>query len=115
MAWAIEARVPYLDHVVFDRLTGVSRETRVSGGWNKPLLVRAIGDPLVKEAALAPKKGFTFPLHRWIHQSTDELEELALQSGRLERAGVKDLWKSFRADDVHWSRPWAMAVLGSAN
>jgi len=31
----------------------------------------------------------------------------------LERAGVERCWKGFRAGHVHWSRAWALAVLGA--
>jgi asparagine synthase (glutamine-hydrolysing) len=115
MASSIEARVPYLDHLTVEQLARVPQASKIAGNLNKPLLVNAIDDRLVREAALAPKKGFTFPLHRWIQASTDRLEEIALQSGLLHRSGVRELWKSFREDHIHWSRAWALAVLGTEN
>jgi asparagine synthase (glutamine-hydrolysing) len=115
MASSIEARVPYLDHLVVERVAAIPPAARLAPGLNKPWLVNAIGHPLVREAAAASKKGFTFPLHRWIRQSTDQLEEMALQSKSMHRASVRRLWKSFREDRLHWSRAWALAVLGTGN
>jgi asparagine synthase (glutamine-hydrolysing) len=113
MASSIEARVPYLDHLLVERLASAPLRAKIGRRINKPLLVNAIDEPVVSDRARAPKLGFTFPLHRWIRQSTDELEEMALQSKLLHRSGVQDIWKSFRENHLHWSRAWALAVLGN--
>jgi asparagine synthase (glutamine-hydrolysing) len=113
MASSIEARVPYLDHRVIERIANVSPTARFAPGLNKPLLVNAIDDPIVRDAAIARKKGFTFPLQGWIRQSSNELEEMSLQSNALQSAGVRYLWQGFRENHLHWSRAWALAVLGA--
>jgi asparagine synthase (glutamine-hydrolysing) len=115
MASSIEARVPYLDHRVIERVGAISRRARFAPGLNKPLLVNAIDDPIVRDAAIARKKGFTFPLQGWIRQSSNQLEEMSLQSKILQSAGVRYLWQGFRNNQLHWSRAWALAVLGTSN
>ena len=77
--------------------------------------MNAIDDPIVRDAAMARKKGFTFPLQGWIRQSSNQLEEMSLQSKILQSAGVRYLWQGFRKNQFHWSRAWALAVLGTSN
>jgi hypothetical protein len=86
----------------------------VEAGLNKPVLCRAVGDPLVLELGRAPKRGFTLPLDRWMRQHAGLLEDLATATARLDRGAVRGLWQEFRAGRLHWSRAWALVVLGSA-
>jgi len=113
MASSIEALVPYLDHLVVEGAMRVAESLKIAEGTNKPLLVNAIGDPLVRQAATARKRGFTFPFQKWMRETADDLEGIALKSGALEKAGVRQCWKHFRAGHMHWSRVWALAVLGA--
>jgi asparagine synthase (glutamine-hydrolysing) len=114
MAHSIEARVPYLDHVLTERLWNTAPESKLSKTVNKPLLVEAIDDPSVRAAGGAPKRGFTFPMARWMKNCAPELRELA-ETGSLGRTAVRECWTDFSAGKVHWSRAWALTVLGSAN
>jgi asparagine synthase (glutamine-hydrolysing) len=113
MASSIEARVPYLDHLVVERAARAPAGMKLAEGINKPLLVNAIGEPVVRQAAVARKRGFTFPFQKWIGETADRLEDMSLQSGALEKAGVHQCWENFREGHVHWSRAWALAVLGA--
>ena len=115
MAHSIEARVPYLDYPVVERAARAFWSMKLARGTNKPLLVNAIGEPLVRDAAAARKRGFTFPFAQWMRETADQLEGIALQSGCLEKAGVRQYWKNFREGHVHWSRAWALAVLGATS
>ncbi len=47
-------------------------------------------------------------------QSADDLEEMAAATDCLDRAVVRDMWSQFRAGRLHWSRAWALTVLGAA-
>jgi len=113
MAHSIETRVPYLDHLVVERAARAFSALKLEQGTNKPLLVNAIGEPMVRSAAAAAKRGFAFPFAKWMRETADELEGIALQSGSLEKAGVRQCWKNFREGRQHWSRAWALAVLGA--
>jgi asparagine synthase (glutamine-hydrolysing) len=113
MANSIETRVPYLDHLVVERVARAFSAMKLEQGTNKPLLVNAIGEPMVRDRATAPKRGFTFPFAKWMRETADQLEGIALQSGSLEKAGVRQCWKNFREGHQHWSRVWALAVLGA--
>jgi asparagine synthase (glutamine-hydrolysing) len=114
MAHSIEIRVPYLDHEVVEAMALVPARCRVEAGLNKPVLCRAVGDPLVLELGRARKRGFTLPLDRWMREHAGLLEEIAGTTVRLDRDAVRGLWREFRAGRLHWSRAWALVVLGNA-
>jgi asparagine synthase (glutamine-hydrolysing) len=114
MAHSIEARVPYLDHVLVERLWNTAPELKFDKAINKPLLVRAVDDPAVLAAGSRPKRGFTFPMARWMKTSAAEMCEIA-ETGSLERSAVRDYWGDFSQGRLHWSRAWALTVLGATN
>jgi hypothetical protein len=92
----------------------VRSDQKVGNGINKPLLVGAVDDPLLLRAGAASKKGFSFPMDRWMRSSADELESMATSGDVVNRGAVHALWKDFRAGHLHWSRAWALTVLASA-
>jgi asparagine synthase (glutamine-hydrolysing) len=114
MAHSIEVRVPFLDHPFIEYAAGVRPGFRQASGINKPLLAAAVGDPLLSRAGAAAKRGFSFPMDRWMKAASRELEEMATSGGILDRRAVGALWAQFRANRLHWSRAWALTVLGAA-
>ena len=122
MAHSIEARVPYLDHLVVERAARVLAAMKLEQGTNKPLLVNAIGEPLVRDAAVARKRGFTFPFAQWMRETADQLEGIALHpahwrrrestsAGRISARGIctgrgPGRWRCWepRDDDTNWRR-----------
>jgi asparagine synthase (glutamine-hydrolysing) len=112
MAHSIEARVPYLDHVVVERTWSLPFARKLDRTVNKPLLVRAVDDPLLLAAASRKKRGFTFPMGRWMKACHSELQEIAA-SASLDRTTVRECWTQFARGELHWSRAWALTVLGS--
>jgi asparagine synthase (glutamine-hydrolysing) len=113
MAHAVETRVPFLDHTLVEYAAGVRSTQKIGNGINKPLLVGAVDDPLVDRAAAASKKGFSFPMDRWMRSSADELEDMATSGDVVNRAAASALWQSFRRGHLHWSRAWALSILGA--
>jgi asparagine synthase (glutamine-hydrolysing) len=111
MAHSIELRVPYLDHVLVEHVRGIPSATKFSPEMNKPLLVKAIDDPVVTAAARRKKRGFTFPFALWMRRHAGALEERALAGQGLERAAVRRCWGEFRAGRMHWSRAWATVAV----
>jgi asparagine synthase (glutamine-hydrolysing) len=114
MAHSIEARVPYLDHVVVERIWSLASRLKLDRAVNKPLLVKAVGDPLLLAAASRRKRGFSFPMRRWMQSSIPELQEIAAAAS-LDRGTVRECWTQFARGQLHWSRAWVLAVLGSQN
>jgi asparagine synthase (glutamine-hydrolysing) len=113
MAHSIEVRVPFLDHLVIEYTATVLPGVKQVNGINKPLLAAAVGDPLLSRAGTAAKRGFSFPMDRWMRAASHELEEMAMSGGILDRRAVRALWAQFRANRLHWSRAWALTVLGA--
>jgi asparagine synthase (glutamine-hydrolysing) len=101
MAHSIEVRVPLLDDRVLDAAFAIA-----------PLLQRAAGI-----AVEGPKRGFTLPFDAWMRGPLRGWTREALLSDRLplewlfERRGREQLWEAFERRRVHWSRPWAIAML----
>lgn len=95
MAHGLEARVPYLDHVLFDAVFGRSLFEPWRWGsmgdpdifTTKPAL-RALARRLVPVAARGPKRGFSVPLAEWIARfiASEQSSEL-FSEDRLSRQG----------------------------
>jgi asparagine synthase (glutamine-hydrolysing) len=115
MAHSLEVRVPFLDHTIVEYAARVEPAHKVANGINKPLLVNAVDDPLIREAAARSKQGFSFPMDRWMKRYAGELEEMSRGSDCVDGGEVRALWKGFRGGRLHWSRAWALAVLGASN
>jgi asparagine synthase (glutamine-hydrolysing) len=115
MAHSIELRVPLLDHKIVEYAARLTPAAKLAGAINKPVLVGAVDDPLLREAAGRRKQGFSFPMDRWMKEHGDQLEEMSQQGSWVDRDEARSLWKQFRAGRLHWSRAWALTVLGARN
>ena len=97
MAHSIELRVPLLDHKIVEYAARLTPGSKLRGAANKPVLVGAVDDPLLFEAAARRKQGFSFPMDRWMKEYGDELEEMSQQGHWVDRDEARSLWKQFRA------------------
>jgi asparagine synthase (glutamine-hydrolysing) len=113
MAHSLEVRVPFLDHRIVELAAHTSAPQKAANGVNKPLLVHAVDDPLLVEAGRRRKRGFSLPMDRWMRSYAGELEEMSQGAEGVDLEVVRDLWSGFREGRLHWSRAWALAVLGS--
>jgi asparagine synthase (glutamine-hydrolysing) len=111
MTHSLEIRVPFLDHELAEFILALPSEYLAQRGRHKPLLAAAMADGREQEIAERPKMGFTFPLDRWLR---DRWPEIARQAGHQEPIAPVEgeaVTADFLANRVHWSRPWALAVL----
>ncbi len=113
MAHSIETRVPYLDHRLVERVAALPSRVKLGDGVNKPVLVDAVREDVPREVWDRPKMGFTFPFAQWLKERASELEAASQRTGLLDRAETSRVWEGFTQGRVHWSRAWALAVLGS--
>ena len=74
MAHSLEVRVPYLDDVVFDVATGLSKEEKINGTTAKAILREAFDDYLPNHMKNMKKRGFPVPLAHWMR--TELYEEI---------------------------------------
>jgi asparagine synthase (glutamine-hydrolysing) len=67
MAFGIEARVPFVDHVLVEFLATLAADMRLSGGWTKRILREALQDVLPERVRRRKTKlGFSTPERSWL-------------------------------------------------
>ncbi len=109
MAHSLEVRVPLLDDEVVNVALAFPGHVRAANG--KQLLARASG------ARALPKRPFAPPFGRWLAGPLKDPIREALLSEELPLDDVIPaslryrLWSAFEEGRIHWSRPWAIAVL----
>jgi asparagine synthase (glutamine-hydrolysing) len=113
MAHSIEARVPFLDHVLVEAALRVPYERKLAGRVNKPLLLSSLEEPLPREVWDRPKQGFTLPFASFLAQHRGELLERTLAGRLFETDEVRAVWQGFDEGRTHWSRPWALLSYAS--
>ena len=110
MAHSLEVRVPLLDDRFVRTALSVPASIRTEAG--KALLARAGG-----LGSVPAKRPFALPFERWMRGPLRPDVEDALLSGslpfadRVPAALRTRVWEGFLAGKIHWSRPWAIAVL----
>ena len=88
MAHSLEARTPLLDHELVELVTSIPPELRTSPDDPKGLLRDAVADLLTPAHLDAPKRGFVFPLARWLRGELRPLAERLLADEHLARQGL---------------------------
>jgi asparagine synthase (glutamine-hydrolysing) len=88
MAHSLEARTPFLDHELVELVASIPPELRTSAGDPKGLLRESIADLLTPAHLEAPKRGFVFPLARWLREDLRPLAERLLSDEHLARQGI---------------------------
>jgi asparagine synthase (glutamine-hydrolysing) len=67
MAFGIEARVPFVDHVLVEYLATLAADMRLSGGWTKRILREGLQDVLPERVRRRKTKlGFSTPERSWL-------------------------------------------------
>jgi asparagine synthase (glutamine-hydrolysing) len=114
MAHSLEVRVPLLDHVLVETVLRMPASVKMNGVGPKSLLLKAMGEDLPEAVrARRAKQGFTFPFDKWLRGPLrGYLNEGSSRSNPMLRTeAIKAVQSAFRQGKVHWSRPWALAVL----
>ena len=118
MAHGLEARSPFLDHVLMEWAARLPDAIKFKGGVLKALLKSAMAPYLPREILRRPKRGFSCPIDGWLRQ---ELRSFAYDTLLSRRAGARGLFRpahvqalldehcAYRAD--HHTRLWALLML----
>jgi asparagine synthase (glutamine-hydrolysing) len=87
MYHALEARSPFLDHVLWEFAAALPYRLRLRGGTLKAILREIVRRQVGAEIAARPKQGFTIPVEQWLasHWSA-ALQEIS-QESLLEQSG----------------------------
>ncbi len=119
MATSLEVRVPILDHLFVEWVTGLPIEWKLRGRQQKYILrklAERVGVP--HEALYRPKQGFALPLVHWIRHELKDLiisallEPRTLQRGYFNPAAVRQLLdEHFRGHRDHSGGIWRLLML----
>jgi asparagine synthase (glutamine-hydrolysing) len=118
MLTSLEARVPLLDHVFLEWVTGLGPQWKWRNGTQKYILRKLAERVGVPKAVLYRRKqGFALPLARWIRRglrdlvSTVMLEPRTMQRGYFNSAGIRRLLdEHFRERRDHSARIWRLLI-----
>ena len=118
MATSLEVRVPILDHLFLEWVTGLPAEWKLRGKDQKYILrklAERVGVP--REALYRPKRGFALPLVHWMRNELKDLimtallEPKTIQRGYFNRAGVEQLLdEHFRGRRNHSDSIWRLLM-----
>lgn len=112
MYHSVETRVPYLDHILVDYIVSISSSLKVNRSIPKPLLAKSLKNILPEEIIFRKKQGFAFPFDSWIRKKGRQLFEEAVAKSNINKQYAKCLWHRFGQKHIHWSKVWAVVVLG---
>jgi asparagine synthase (glutamine-hydrolysing) len=90
MACSLEVRVPMLNTCLVELATRLPIDLKLRGLTRKYLLRRALAGRLPPEIIRRPKKGFSFPVARWLRSELRDLVLDLLSERRLRRQGLFD-------------------------
>jgi asparagine synthase (glutamine-hydrolysing) len=85
--YAVEARSPFLDHVLWEFAARLPFSVRLRRGRLKAVLRNMAARHLGPEVARRPKRGFTVPVERWLTTRWRPHLEVMADSPLLEREG----------------------------
>jgi asparagine synthase (glutamine-hydrolysing) len=95
MANGLEARSPFLDHVVMEFAAQLPTHLKLHGRQSKYLLKKTFADLLPTENVKRRKMGFGVPISKWLRTSSRELLQDTLLS---HRAGERGYFKPDRVE-----------------
>jgi asparagine synthase (glutamine-hydrolysing) len=90
MACSLEVRVPLLNARLVELAAHLPIDLKLRGLTRKYLLRRALAARLPREIIRRPKKGFSFPVARWLRAELRPLVLDLLSEERLRRQGLFD-------------------------
>jgi asparagine synthase (glutamine-hydrolysing) len=116
MAHGLEVRVPFVDHVLLEAVWP-DLGAHPSLMRNKRLLHETLARPLPREAVDRPKQGFTLPFAQWMNADLQPFVRSGMahlaDAGWIGRDVPDATWRAWQRGAAHWSRPWALGMLGA--
>lgn len=90
MAWSLESRVPYVDHVLVETAVSLRGDSKIKKGWTKYILRRICEQVLPKKIAWRKNKyGFEAPEEIWLNSFVAEMQAVIEKSCLLKRYLIK--------------------------
>jgi asparagine synthase (glutamine-hydrolysing) len=115
MAHGLEVRLPFVDHELHASVwPGLGDHARLMA--NKRVLRESLARRLPTAIVRRPKHGFHLPFEQWLGRDLSDPIRDGLQrlvaDGWLRPEVPGSLWRSWEAGETHWSRVWALGILG---
>lgn len=88
MAWAIEGRVPFLDHKLLEYTMSLPPEMKLRGGTDKYIVKKLMADKLPKEIIRRKKQGFRVPMHHWMLNELADFAKDVLSEENVGKRGI---------------------------
>src|SRR5206468_8027640 len=115
MAHSLEVRVPFVDHELVEAVWP-ALGAHPALMRNKRVLHASLAKPLPPAAVNRPKQGFTLPFADWLggdlQPFVSEGMDYLVRSGWIAAPVPDAAWRAWRSGASHWSRVWALGVLG---
>lgn len=116
MAHSLEIRVPFVDHLLIEKILPIPSRYKVSRDQSKPLLVKALGGEIYNRSMNAPKKTFSLPFNRWLRSDlhdevTNRLKDPISLQNWFDISQIYALWEQFGRNQTNWARPWMLYIL----
>ncbi len=112
MAWGLELRTPFVDHLLVETVRDTVRWRRDGATSYKATLIARMQGLVPPTHLGQPKRGFVLPIEDWLRRAFDDGakrdETLAALAAEPRYRFAIDL---FRRGRLHWSRIWALYVL----
>ena len=130
MAASLEARVPLIDHRVYEYTWTLPRSMHIRNNQGKYILRKVLDKYIPRELVDRPKMGFGVPIDDWLRGPLREWAEYLLNSTRLKNEGwfapetILPIWERQLAGDNYqywlwevlmfqaWSDYWSKPVPG---
>lgn len=88
MAHSLEARTPFLDHELVEKIFRIPASVRTRPDNLKYLLKKSVADLLPQSVRQAPKRGFVLPVKLWLRGQLRPLAERLLAPERLAQQDI---------------------------
>lgn len=118
MKYALEDRVPLLDHRIVEFAVNISPNLKIFKGIQKCLLKELLYDYLPKEYFERPKWGFSIPLIKWLKSDLKYLVEDLKTSSKIVNMGIINksymdllIKKYYKGEDYLYNRIWQLIIL----
>ena len=101
MGVSLEARVPLIDHRVFEFAWRLPFEMKVRDGQSKWILRQLVDRMIPSELMARPKAGFGIPIGDWLRGPLKDWAGDLLEEGKIRREGYFDVNKVSRKWNEH--------------
>jgi asparagine synthase (glutamine-hydrolysing) len=116
MAVSLEVRVPFLDHELVEFVLSLPGSEKEGAKIVKSLLIDSVRDLIPSEIYDRQKMGFELPMRHWIKGPLKKFTltglNYAVEHNVFSERQVHELHNLFVAGNLHWTKLWAIAVLG---